>query len=187
MAEPARKLATIDDLLARPEDRRAELIGGELVEALPPLFDHGLTQTCLGGALSDRFGFGGGGPGGWWIAAEVDVRFGAEVLRPDLAGWRRERMPSPPSSWPVETRPDWVCEILSADESRDRVVKAEVYARGAVPFYWIVSPAARVLEAFELQGEKWLRLGAWTHEQLARVPPFDAVELALASIFTPRE
>ncbi|MBZ0118847.1 MAG: Uma2 family endonuclease, partial [Sandaracinaceae bacterium] len=73
------------------------------------------------------------------------------------------------------------------DESRDRVVKAEVYARGAVPFYWIVSPAARVLEAFELQGEKWLRLGAWTHEQLARVPPFDAVELALASIFTPRE
>src|SRR5882757_1755825 len=108
-------MATVADWLAQPEDRRLELIDGELIEKAAPSFEHGLAQGRMAGALSgafDRKAGGSGGPGGWWIATEVDVLLDGRGYRPDIAGWRRDRVPAPLKERPVTIRPDWICEVV---------------------------------------------------------------------------
>ncbi|MCC6551534.1 MAG: Uma2 family endonuclease [Polyangiaceae bacterium] len=91
------RLATAADLLAIPEsDRFHEILGGELVRKAMPSGLHGLGQSQvvsqIGGAYNRRAG--GRGPGGWWIVTEVEIQLEEhEIYRPDVAGWRRERMP----------------------------------------------------------------------------------------------
>lgn len=187
MATPP-KLATYDDLLALADDARAELLGGEVVTQPSGLPEHGFLQIALGGLLGRPFNFGDGGPGGWWIIAEVDVRFTAhDVTRPDVAGWRRERLASPWGRRPIEVVPDWICEILSPTSiARDRVYKQQLYARHGVPFYWLIDPAARTLEVLALEGARWIVAGAYDDQAVARIPPFEALELPLACLFPPR-
>ena len=110
------KLATYADLLAMPEDVRAEVFAGEIVTTPASLPRHSKVQRALsrfvGGPFDDDDGRGG--PGGWWIFVEVDVELGPhDVVRPDLAGWRRERLPNPGKARPITVAPDWVCEVLS--------------------------------------------------------------------------
>jgi Uma2 family endonuclease len=151
MATPAPKLATYANLLALPDDTRAEVIAGEIVTSPAPLPRHskvqGAARRFLGGPFDDDDGRGG--PGGWWNFVEVDVALGPhDIVRPDLAGWRRERLPRPGSARPIEVVPDWVFEVLSpATAARDRVTKRALYARAGVRHYWLIDPEARVLEA----------------------------------------
>ena len=185
--DPARKLATYDDLLRLPEDVRAEILAGELVTMPAPRPRHSKPQRALshfvGGPFDDDDGFGG--PGGWWILIEVDVQMAADVVRPELAGWRRVRMPDPDRR-PIEVTPDWVCEVLSpSTASRDRVYKRDLYARHGVAHYWLVDPLARTLKALELRDGRWVELGAWDDAAAGRIPPFDAVELAVGRLFLP--
>ena len=126
--QPARKLATYDDLLRLGDETRVEFVGGDIVARTAPLARHSNAQRALGrfigGPFHDDHGFGG--PGGWWIFLDVDVRFTAhDVVRPDVAGWRRERLPQP-NVRPIDVVPDWVCEVLSpSTAARDRVYKLE--------------------------------------------------------------
>jgi hypothetical protein len=125
----AKKLATYDDLLALPEDVKAEVIHGVLVKPPAPLPRHSSVQRKLaryvGGPFDDDDG--AGGPGGWWILLEVDVRLGLhDIVRPDLAGWRRERLPDPWDTRPIDVVPDWICEIVSpSNAGTDRVTKRQ--------------------------------------------------------------
>ncbi len=187
--DPARKLATYADLCALPEQTRAEIHAGELVVHPAPLPEHGLAQRTIGRFIGGPFhdDDGRGGPGGWWILIEVDVRFGAhEILRPDIAGWRRARLPSPWGQRPIEVAPDWVCEVLSpATQRHDRVHKAAVYAAAGVGHYWLLDPAERLLEALALDAGRWVRLGAWDDTAAVAIPPFEQVELALARLLPP--
>jgi Uma2 family endonuclease len=151
--EPARKRATVEDLLALPSDARVELIAGALVHLPPPLPEHGRGQRTIGRYIGGPFDddHGRGGPGGWWILPEVEVELGADVVRPDVAGWRRERLPSPSGMRPIRVVPDWICEALSpSNERHDRVYKADLYGRHGVALYWIIDPGEQILEAFEL-------------------------------------
>lgn len=199
MADPAHKLATYADLLALPEGVRGEVIGGELV-IVPPtvptdggarmmspsaLPRHGRVQAALSAQLAPAYDFGKGGPGGWWILTECDVAVSAhDILTPDLLGYRRTRLPTLPDELPLLTTPDWVCEILSpSTQVRDRTVKAELYHAAGVAWYWIADPQARLLEAWKRRDDAWVRLGAWSGEQLARVAPFEEVELDLGLVF----
>ncbi|MFW5926331.1 MAG: Uma2 family endonuclease [Myxococcota bacterium] len=188
--EQARKRATYADLLALPEDVRAEVIGG-VVEATPsPLPMHSRAQGALARSIGGPFDedHGRGGPGGWWILAEVDVRLAEhDIVRPDVAGWKRERLPAPWDVRPIDVVPDWICEIVSpSNAAHDRVTKANLYARYAVPFYWLVDPAERVLEAFRLADGIWLRTGSYDDRAMARVPPFEQVELEVGLLFPPQ-
>lgn len=186
---PANKLATYDDLLALPEDARFEVHDGQLVAMTAPLPRHSKPQGGLrrfvGGPFDDDDGVGG--PGGWWIFLEVDVRLTPhDVVRPDLVGWRRERLPQPDVR-PIDVVPDWVCEILSpSTASRDRVYKRHLYARHGVRHYWLVDPEARTLEALALRDGQWVDVGTYDDEATARVPPFEAVELTIGRLFLPR-
>lgn len=178
---------TYDALRALSEDVRAELVDGEVRIASSVLPRH----AYIAGGLADELGGPFDrrpGPGGWWFLLDVDVRFSPhDVVRPDAAGWRRERLESPWDTRPIDVRPDWVCEILSpSNVGYDRVRKADLYAQHGVPHYWMIDPAERVLEALELRDGGWYRLGAWDADATPRVAPFDAIELALPRVFPPR-
>lgn len=187
--KPAERLAGWEDLLALPEDVRAEVLSGELVVSPSPLPRHSHVQRTLGRFVGGPFSDddGRGGPGGWWIFSEVDVRLGAhDIVRPDLSGWHRDRLPEPWDVRPIDVRPDWVCEILSPSNPRqDRVTKTALYAGAGVPHYWIVDPKERSLEALTLRAGQWLIEGRWADTGSARIPPFDAIELELARLFPP--
>lgn len=183
----APKLATYEDLVALPAEVTAELLGGELVVQPSALFEHSEAQFGLGEQLRGPFHRGRGGPGGWWILGEIDVRFTAhDVVRPDVVGWRRERLVSPQGQRPIEVVPDWICEVLSpTGVQRDRVTKRQLYARHGVPFYWLVDPAAGILEAFVLERGRWVVSGTYDRTAIARVPPFEAIELVVGDLFLP--
>src|SRR5690606_27810064 len=133
--------ATFKDLALLPEEVRAEIVDGEIVEKAAPSFEHANTQLGLGSLIRVEFHGDRGGPrsGGWWILSEVDVELEAhDVYRPDLAGWKRESLPAQPVGRPVRVRPDWVCEVLSRSNAQnDLVKKFRGYHRAGVPHYWI--------------------------------------------------
>jgi Uma2 family endonuclease len=189
MTLPATRLATFADLEALGDDARVEVIAGNIVEKAHPSAEHADAQLALGAFLRQRFnhrGDGGGpGPGGWWILAEVDVEMEThEVYRPDLAGWRRDRLPERPRGRPVRTRPDWVCEVLSPSNRRnDLVTKMRVLHRCGVPHYWIVDPEEEVLTVHRWQEGGYLVALTATRGETVRAEPFDAVDLAVGTLF----
>jgi Uma2 family endonuclease len=113
MAEPANREATYEDLLRVPPPLVAEILYGQLHTHPRPAPRHAIASSALGGALFDPFGRGSGGPGGWWILDEPEIHLGQHVVVPDIAGWRRERMPALPDTAWFALAPDWVCEVLS--------------------------------------------------------------------------
>jgi Uma2 family endonuclease len=166
-----------DELCRLPEGIRGELLGGQLHTQPRPSGKHGLAERALSIDLGGPFDFGRGGPGGWWIIPEPEVHFvrDTEVVVPDLAGWRRERMPTVPNDHRFEITPDWVCEILSPSTlRRDRIVKLPLYARYGVPHAWLIDPDARTLEAFELRQGYWVLIASLQESDMVKVPPFDA-------------
>ena len=121
--------------------------------------------------------------------AEVDVRFGPhDVVRPDLSGWRRHRLPTPGTMRPIDVVPDWICEVISpSTASYDRVTKRALYSTHGVTFYWLLDPDARTLEALELRAGEWLERGAFDDSSKARIPPFAEIEIEVGRLFLPRE
>lgn len=135
-----RPLAVAADLLAIPEHERFhEIIDGELVRKAMPSIRHGFAQGAVIGRVGGTYNRRSGGrrPGGWWIAPEVEIQLDVhEVYRPDVSGWRRERLPELPVEWSILVRPDWVCEVLSRSNARDDLVKKmRAYHRCEVPHY----------------------------------------------------
>jgi Uma2 family endonuclease len=179
-----RKPATYADLLALPEHLIGEIIDGELIVSPRPGPRHALASSALGGELSGPFGRGRGGPGGWWILDEPELHFGSHVLVPDLAGWRRERLPCLPDTAWFELAPDWICEVLSPSTGLvDRTRKVGIYANQKVGWLWLIDPPQRTVEVLRLEGSAWMMAGNYGGVEKARVPPFDAVELELAALW----
>ena len=188
MAQSASKKGskTLADWLALPPDARIELIDGEFVEKAAPTFEHGRAQGhtagLIGGPFDRRTG-GPGGPGGWWIATEVDVLLDGRVYRPDLAGWRRERISAPPKERPVSTRPDWICEIVSdSNRTTDTVTKLRRYHQAGVPHYWIVDQIDNTLTVHRHTSDGYLVALRAALGERVRAEPFDAIELQVAAL-----
>lgn len=184
MTAPARRLATYDDLLALPENVVGEIIDGELYAHPRPASPHAIASSVLGVDLGAPFHRGRGGPGGWVLLDEPELHLGADVLVPDLAGWRRERMPEIPETTAFTLAPDWVCEVLSPSTSRtDRAKKRPIYAREGVRHLWLVDPDAHTLEIFRLDGGGYRLLATHDEDQRVRAEPFDAIELELGALW----
>jgi Uma2 family endonuclease len=183
MSDPAarRGAKTIEDWLALPADARVELIDGDFVEKALPTLEHGRAQGHTAGLISvafDRRLGGPRGPGGWWIATEVDVLLDGRIYRPDLAGWRRERAPQVPKERPVALRADWLCEIVSeSNRATDTVTKLRRYHQAGVPHYWILDQLDSTLTVYRYTSDGYLvavRAGA---RERVRAEPFEAIEL----------
>jgi Uma2 family endonuclease len=184
MATPVKRPATYEDLLQVPSHRVAEIVAGELHVSPRPAFRHALAASRLGVELGGPFDRGRGGPGGWWILDEPELHLGEDVLVPDLAGWRRERMPELPDVAASALAPDWICEVVSPSTERlDRAKKMQVYAREKVAFLWLLNPRTRTLEVYRLSEGRWLLLATYEGAAGVRAEPFDAVELELSPLW----
>jgi Uma2 family endonuclease len=181
---PKRREATYEDLLALPDEVVGQIVEGELHATHRPAIDHQRASSILGVRLGDPFDIGGGGAGGWWIVDEPELHLGRNVLVPDLAGWRRERLPALPREAFFTLAPDWVCEVLSPATARlDRLKKLAIYAREGVGHAWLVDPALETLEVFRRQGEAWLLVLTAGGDDVVRAEPFDAIELTLTGLW----
>jgi Uma2 family endonuclease len=179
-----RPIASYEDLVRVPEYKVAELVDGELFASPRPAPRHANATTELASVLRDPFHHGRGGPGGWQILFEPELHLRDDVLVPDVAGWRRQRMPALPEEAYFELAPDWVCEVVSPSTGPlDRTRKLPVYAREGVSHAWIVDPLLRTLEALELAGGRWQLVAAYGGEEQARIVPFEAIELDLARLW----
>jgi Uma2 family endonuclease len=184
MADPPGRRATYEDLLSVPDHLVAEILDGELVTHPRPAAAHANVASNLGGELYGPFRKGRGGPGGWVILDQPELHLHGNVLVPELAGWRRQRMPELPSAAAFELAPDWVCEVLSlSTEAADRVVKVPIYAREGVGHVWLINPGPRILEVWRLDGDSYRAVGAWCDEAIVHAEPFDAVSLELAALW----
>lgn len=184
MADPAARKASYEDILTLPEHLVGEILNGGLITHPRPAPKHARAASSLGGELFIAFDKGRGGPGGWWILDKPELHLEAEIMVPDLAGWRRERMPELPETAWFELMPDWVCEILSANTARDdRAIKMPSYAREGVSWLWLVDPDPKTLEAYELRAGKWTLLATLHDEQSVSLPPFDAIEFPLSVLW----
>jgi Uma2 family endonuclease len=192
MGLPAEKLqrrATYADYAAVPEHKDAELINGTLYVFPKPAPPHVQVASDLGADLSGPFRRGRGGPGGWRILDEPELHFGpaddVDILAPDIAGWRIERMPELPEIAYFTLAPDWVCEVLSpSTEKFDRIDKMPIYARERVKYAWLVHPIRQTLEAFTLSADGfWMVTGTHSGNCSVRIPPFDAIELDLSLLW----
>jgi len=184
MGEPAKRRATYDDLVAVPEGLIAEIIDGELVTQPRPASPHARAASRLSNDLGGPFDRGRGGPGGWILLFEPELHFHGDVLVPDLAGWRRERMPQMPHAAAFELAPDWVCEVLSpGTAATDRTAKRSIYAREGVGHLWLIDPDTRTLEAYRREQRQWLLLGTWRDDERVRAEPFEVHELELGALW----
>lgn len=184
MAPPALKPATYEDLFDLPENLVGEIINGRLVTHPRPAPRHARAYSAIGSQLWNPYDRGYEGPGGWWILDEPELHLERDILVPDIAGWRRERMPRLPDTAWFDLAPDWVCEILSPSTARvDRVEKLPIYARHGVAHAWLVDPDLRTLEVFENREGKWLLLAVLRDDAEVRQPPFDATGFSLAGLW----
>lgn len=184
MAERAKKAATYADLEAVPANLVAEIIEGSLVTHPRPAPRHATAAFSLGDELAGPFQKGRGGPGGWVFMVDPELHFGANVVVPDIAGWRRENLPTLPDTAYLETPPDWVCEMLSpSTEHFDRGAKRRIYADAGVANLCLVDPRVQVLEAFQLVAGQWLLLGAAVGAEEVKLPPFDAAPFSLGLLW----
>ncbi|HTJ47627.1 MAG TPA: Uma2 family endonuclease [Kofleriaceae bacterium] len=182
----AKKEATYADLEALPDHLIGEIIDGELIASPLPRPRHGHTTVKILAQLSGPFSDGKGGPGGWWILVEPEIRFGSNVMVPDAAGWRRDRVPVLPDIVPLEIAPQWACEVLSPSTAKiDREKKLRIYARYAVDHVWLVDPVLRTLEIYERTDKRWTLLDVHSDDARVRAAPFDAIELDLSTWWMP--
>jgi Uma2 family endonuclease len=177
------KRATYEDVLNAPENKVAEILDGELFLSPRPAPRHTVASSRLGHLLGP-FDEDPGGPGGWWILDEPELHFGDHVLVPDLAGWRRERLPAIPEEAFFTLAPDWVCEVLSPSTQKiDRSRKLRIYAEAGVAHVWLVDPIARTLEVLRLNDGAWTIVGVCVDSDVVRIHPFEAIQIELGRLW----
>lgn len=188
MAQTKLKHATYADIEALPAHVTGELAYGMLYTMGRPTPRHARAAGAMSFQLGGPFDFGRGGPGGWIFLPEPELHLGENVLVPDIAGWRRERLPALPKTVGITVPPDWVCEILSPSTQRfDRTDKLSIYAAAGVGHAWYVDPNARTLEVFERQGDKWLIAATFKDADPVAAPPFAVHTFALDVLWMPEE
>jgi Uma2 family endonuclease len=186
MALPAVTLdhtPTLADLEALPENMKGEIIDGVLYAMTRPRSHHQNISGLVYSDLVNPFQRGRGGPGGWWILVEPGIELpNAPEVAPDIAGWRRERMPELPKDRSIQLAPDWVCEVLSpSTRSYHFLIKRPFYARCQVRYLWEVDPQAQILTVSKLENGRWVDFGAFSTEDDARLEPFEVVPSSIQS------
>ena len=186
MAEPARVIrpATYQDVLDAPPHQVAEVLAGTLYTHPRPAMRHARASSVIGAKVGPPFDYDDDSPSGWWILDEPELHLGADIVVPDVAGWRRETMPDYPDAAYCTIPPDWVCEVLSPSTRRiDQNEKRTIYARDGVSHLWFVDPDAQTLEAFELRKGQWVLLTTLSDDAAVSLPPFAEITFPLNALW----
>lgn len=161
----------------------AEVLDGKVIPATRPTPDAIAVKEALADELGQALG-GSTGRVGWSIFADPQLRLQQNVVMPDLAGWRKARLPRPPADNQFSSVPDWVCEVLSpASAVLDRTRKLSVYAAQAVCWVWLIDPRHHTVEVLWLEGDEWVLAGAFGGDDRVRISPFDGIELDLTVLW----
>jgi len=182
--------ATYQDILDLPPGVTGQIIDGTLYTQSRPARRHLSSHNGLSAQITPGFHFGRGGPGGWVIYVEPEIHFDDDILVPDIAGWRRERLPDDDGDPFFITPPDWVCEVLSPSTAGfDRLKTSRVYAGAGIPWMWVVDPVEKSLEVWKLLRDRsdpgvgevpmYSLHAGFIGEHVARAEPFEAIELQL--------
>lgn len=162
----------------------AEILEGELYATPRPASAHANAASGIAGDVRGPFHRETdrpGRPGGWWVLFEPELHLGSDVVVPDVAGWRREKLPVLQNVAAFTQAPDWACEVVSpATVGADRVRKMPIYARESVGHLWLVDPLAKTLEVYRLEAGHWVVASTHTGNERVRAEPFEAVELEIA-------
>jgi Uma2 family endonuclease len=170
--------------VAVPEHLVAEIIDGELYTSPRPAPRHALAASRLLGLLQGPFDLGRGGSGGWRILFEPELHLAADVVVPDVAAWRRERLPYLPDEAYFPLAPDWICEVQSPSTTAlDRGKKLRVYAREGVSHAWMLDPLAETLEVLRLESGRWTILATHVEREVVNAEPFHALGLELTLLW----
>lgn len=185
-AKPPRS-ATLADLLALPDEGQGyEIIDGQLVEKETSA-EHAQAQARLASRLGHRFDRRPGGrwPGGWWFLTEPLIRFPTveHPLRPDVAGWRRDRCAACPRGAVIDVVPDWICEILSTNFTNDTIKKKRIYHDAGVGHYWLLDPVRQTLQVYRREPGGYLEVLAAERHERVRAEPFQADEVPVGVFF----
>jgi Uma2 family endonuclease len=184
MSEPAKRIATYEDLYSIPDNMTGEIINGELITTPRPSRKHAYSATVLGEEIGPPYRRGRGGPGGWIILDEPELGLGEDILVPDLGGWKRERFPIEEETNYISVAPNWVCEVLSPRTLRnDKVKKMPIYARQAVEYIWLIDPIVMTMDAFRLESGRWLLLGSFSENDKVQIEPFQEIEINLEDLW----
>lgn len=178
--------ATFEDIRNLIDERRVEIIDGEIIEKASPTFEHCEVQLLLGALLVAGSTRGGGiRSRDWWLGTEPDIQLEPHnVFRPDIAGWRRDRHPHRPTGVPILMRPDWVCEVLSpSNAENDLIKKFRVYHRAGIEHYWIVDPEHRSLIVYRNEPRGYLAVLTGMRGETVRAEPFDSIEIRIDDVF----
>lgn len=168
-----------------PESLTGEILNGQLYTHPRPGGRHILVSANLGAELHGPFQKSKGGPGGWWILQEPEVHFSVDkiVVVPDLAGWRKERLPQIPESHKFTIVPDWICEISSpSTESVDKEIKMPLYAEYGVNYLWIIHPLQKTLHAYKRAEAVWQLQGSFSHNDVVNLEPFESIRINVADL-----
>lgn len=174
-----------EELCALPENVIGEIINGELIVSPRPAPKHANSASGLTGILREYYQYGrNGGPGGWWILIEPQIEFPEKVVVPDIAGWKKSKMPSLPDKAYFNLAPDWVCEVLSPSTARyDRISKLQVYANNGITDYWILDPVGKVLETYSLEKGGYKVGPAFSGNDIVKTSPFSDFEFDLGDLW----
>lgn len=178
------RAATYADIEALPENMVGEILYGALHTHPRPAPRLLMATASLLYELGERFDWKCPDPERWLLLREPELHLGPHVIVPDLAGWRRERMPKLPETAWFETPPDWICEVLSPSTARvDRTDRLAIYAAFKVAHAWYVDPEQRTLEVFALSGDKWLIAATFKDADPVTAAPFEAHTFALDGLW----
>lgn len=184
-----RRAATYEDIESLPVGWVGEILEDELVASPRPAMPHARVGLALSALLGMAFDVGQPEVrGGWWLLYEPELHLGGNVLVPDLAGWRRERIPDPSfKDAPFATiAPDWVCEILSpASVYIDRERKLPLYHREGVGHAWLVDPPQRALEIYRRRTRGWRLVARHAGDEEVFAEPFESLALKLGTLWWP--
>lgn len=185
MSHPAERADDVHEaFLNLPENIVGEILNGELHTQPRPSPKHALAASYLGHDLVGPYGKGRGGPGGWWILDEPEIHLNDDILVPDIAGWKKERMPRLPETPFFGLAPDWICEVLSQSTAgKDRIKKMPLYAKYRVADIWLLDPVVRTLETYQLDDRHWKLIGTFSEDDQVSAEPFQEVTIHLSSLW----
>ncbi len=114
-----------------------------------------------------------------------ELHFGNDVLVPDIAAWRRERLARTglDDAW-IEIPPDWLCEVLSPSTAELDQRKLPLYARVGVPSAWMLDAVEKTVKVLDAREGEWSQRATFSGDAVVRAPPFDAVEIDLELVWS---
>ena len=176
-----KKKYTYEDYLKTPDDKRYELIGGDLLVAPSPVPNHQRISRKIEFILEK---FVTENNLGEVFYAPCDVYLDDEnVVQPDILFISKDRL-NIIGDKNIQSAPNLVIEIISENSVyRDMVQKKRLYARFGVKEYWIVIPEEKEVEVYILKGEAYQLYKTYTKVDILESPSLKGLKIGLKEIF----